>query len=67
MTTPPIYTGNQFRILRESAGMSKKKLSQITRASRTTISEYEAGKHTFRASTYMKLINALETFKNEQK
>jgi len=70
MTTPTKtdqIPGNHFRIMRESAGMSRRLLSTLTKVSRTTLKEYEDGKnHKFHINTYLKLINALEAFKTGQ-
>jgi len=64
-TLPILYTGQQFRVIRNQAGMSVNKLFKMTGVSRTQINEYENGGN-ITISTYRRLLNALAEFKAVQ-
>lgn len=65
-TLPILYTGQQFRIVRNQAGMSINKLFKMSGVSRTQITAYEAGTLDIRQSTYRRLLEALAQYKAEQ-
>jgi len=65
MTIPPLYTGQQFRIIRKEAKMSIKLLSDTTKVTRTQIYKFEVGGNQT-INTYRKLIEALEQFKSQE-
>lgn len=65
-TLPILYTGGQFRIVRDQAGMSVNRLHKMSGVSRTQITAYESGALNITVSTYRKLLEALAQYKAEQ-
>ena len=65
-TLPILYTGKQFRVIRQEAGLSVNRLHLMTKISRTQIYQYERGELNLTISTYRKLIEALAKFKAEK-
>ncbi|MBK9357614.1 MAG: helix-turn-helix transcriptional regulator [Bacteroidales bacterium] len=65
-TLPILYTGQQFRVIRNQAGMSVNKLAEMSGVARTQIYNFEGGTLNITISTYRRLLNALAEFKAGQ-
>jgi len=65
-TLPILYTGQQFRVIRNQAGMSVNKLAEMSGVARTQIYNFEGGTLNITVSTYRRLLNALAEFKSTQ-
>ena len=64
MTTPIIYTGEQFRHLRKQKGITQEALSDLSGVTQSQISNWELGKTSPRLSTAGKLLEALAKYKS---
>jgi transcriptional regulator with XRE-family HTH domain len=63
MVTPIIYTGSQFKHLREKQGVSIYALSKQTGVPEQTISLFEREERTLYVSTLAKLLTGLNSLK----
>ena len=61
MITPIIYTGSQFRDLRQQHKISIRELAKETGITSTTISRWERGLQTVTLTTAGKLLKAIKT------